>query len=80
MKELKYFRPYAIEVGIAFIAGVVVGRYIGGYKCATDIDKEEIKDLINDAVKPVKDQIAKKKHLIPGFRFENGKLIVEVKR
>ena len=76
MKDLKYFRPYAIEIGIAFLAGFVVGRYVGGYKCATDLDREEIRDMITDAVQPIKD----KKKKLPGFRFEDGKLVIEVKK
>ena len=80
MKDLKYIRPYAIEVGIAFIAGVVVGRYIGGYKYAGDMDKEEIKELIDDAVRPVKDSMKKRGWHKPSFRFEDGKLVVEVKK
>ena len=76
MKEIKYFRPYAIEVGIAFLAGVVVGRYIAGYKSGNQMDKEEVKEFINDAIAPIKKQSKK----LPGFRFEDGKLVVEVKR
>lgn len=78
MNNLKYIRPYAIEVGIAFLAGVVVGRYIGGYRYAGDVDKQELKELIDDAVRPIKAQTAK--HKLPSFKLEDGKLIVEVKR
>lgn len=78
MKELKYFRPYAIEVGIAFLAGVVVGRYIGGYRNASDVDKEELKDLIDDAVRPIKNNMKKRK--LPTFKLEDGKLVIEVQR
>lgn len=78
MKDLKYFRPYAIEVGIAFLAGVVVGRYIGGYRKASDVDKEELKDLIDDAVRPIKNNMKKRK--LPTFKLEDGKLVIEVQR
>lgn len=76
MKEmLKLYRPYAIEVGMAFLAGFVVGRYFRADR--PEVDTDEIRETVVSAVKETA-QITKRK--MPSLSLENGKLVVGLKR
>lgn len=76
MKEmLKLYRPYAIEVGMAFLAGFVVGRYFRADR--PEVDTDEIRETVANAVKETA-QITKRK--MPSLTIENGKLVVGLKR
>lgn len=76
MKEmLKLYRPYAIEVGMAFLAGFVVGRYFRADR--PEVDTDEIRETVVNAVKETA-QITKRK--MPSLSLENGKLVVGLKR
>ena len=76
MRELaKMYRPYAIEVGMAFLAGFVVGRY---FRCdRPEVDTDEIREAVTDAVNGA---TKKAKSKLPSLSLENGKLVVGLKR
>lgn len=76
MKELaKMYRPYMIEVGMAFLAGFVVGRYFRADR--PEVNTDEIRETVVNAVKETA-QVTKKK--MPSLTLENGKLVVGLKR
>jgi len=76
MKQIaKMYRPYAIEVGMAFLCGFVVGRYFKADHA--DVDTDEIRDIVTGAVK---DTVRTTKSKLPSLSLQDGKLVVGLRR
>lgn len=76
MREFaRMYRPYAIEVAMAFAAGFVVGRY---FRCdRPEVDTDEIREAVADAVN---NTTKKAKSKLPSLSIQDGKLVVGLKR